>query len=83
MIAAVSSSMSLMDLQPSRHRSASVAGLHGETIFSSTVSVGKRLVIWNERPIPARVIASGVSPAIERPRGGHRLRRGCIYQRAD
>src|SRR6202171_6834508 len=36
-------------------------------IFSATLSAGNRLVIWNERPMPARAIASGVCPAIGWP----------------
>jgi hypothetical protein len=36
-------------------------------MFSSTFKAGNRFVIWNERPIPAARIASGASPATERP----------------
>ena len=36
-------------------------------IFSPTLSAGNRLVIWNERPMPARAISSGVWPAIGWP----------------
>ena len=36
-------------------------------MFSSTVSPPNRLVIWNERPTPARVMSSGRSPTIARP----------------
>ena len=35
--------------------------------FSCTDSPPNRLVIWNERPTPAAVMLSGLSPAIERP----------------
>ncbi len=36
-------------------------------MFSPTLSAGNRLVIWNERPMPARAISSGVWPAIGWP----------------
>src|SRR6188768_1332254 len=36
-------------------------------MFSPTLSAGNRLVIWNERPMPAAAISSGVSPAIGWP----------------
>src|ERR1700720_2995217 len=36
-------------------------------MFSPTLNAGNRLVIWNERPMPARAISSGVCPAIGWP----------------
>ena len=36
-------------------------------MFSPTLSAGNRLVIWNERPMPARAISSGACPAIGWP----------------
>src|ERR1041385_2064363 len=36
-------------------------------MFSPTLSAGNRLVIWNERPMPAVAISSGVCPAIGWP----------------
>jgi len=39
----------------------------GFIVFSPTLSAGNRLVIWNERPMPACAISSGVSPAIGLP----------------
>ena len=43
--------------------------------FSSTVERGKRLVIWNERPMPARVIRSARQPG-DRAAGERRSCRG-------
>ena len=36
-------------------------------MFSPTLRAGNRFVIWNERPMPARAISSGVWPAIGWP----------------
>jgi hypothetical protein len=35
--------------------------------FSSTESVGKMLVSWKERPIPARVRRAALQPVMSRP----------------